>query len=133
MVGEGEGATLPRLVGGKPPLVLSQPQAITFTLLFEPVERVLEAGDGTERRDSDGEIDLVIGAGALKQGLLVVIVTTPEALALINEIEAADRCDVDFTLALELDEGEDFLHQRPAGILALRVRLAHHGDCEGIA
>lgn len=38
-----------------------------------------------------------------------------------------------FGLLLELDEGEDLLHQRPAGILALRVRLARHRHCEGIA
>jgi hypothetical protein len=97
-VGKGEGATLPRLVGGKPPLVLSQPQAITFPLLFEPVKRVLEPGDGTERSDRDGEIDLVIGASALEQCLIVVIIAPAKTLAVIDEIEAPDLCDVDFTL-----------------------------------
>jgi len=73
-VSKGEDTTLPRLIRGKPPLVLRQPLAITFPLLLKPVEGMLEAGDGPEWRDSDSEINLAIRAVALEQGLMVVIV-----------------------------------------------------------
>lgn len=53
---------------------------------FKPVERVLEAGDGPEWRDSDGEIDLLGPASALNQSLVAVVVTTVERFAGTDEI-----------------------------------------------
>lgn len=42
--------------------------AIALPLLFKPVERVLEAGNGSERGDCDRKIDLVGGTSALERG-----------------------------------------------------------------
>lgn len=44
--------------------------------LLEAAKRVFQAGDGPERRDGDGQIDLLGHAGKLEQGLVVAIVTS---------------------------------------------------------
>jgi hypothetical protein len=61
----------------------------------------------------------------LKQRLVVVIVTTPEFFAIIDEIEAAYGGDVDLTLLLQLDKSEDFLHQRPSACGKMRFQSIH--------
>ncbi|MBW9075582.1 GGDEF domain-containing protein [Agrobacterium deltaense] len=62
-----------------------------------------------------------------------MVIATAEGFAGIDEIEAADGGDMDLALLLKLDEGEDFLHQRSACILALGKWLARHGHGEAFA
>jgi len=85
-----EFSTLPRRVGCKPAPIVVEAAAITPTFLFEPIERMLEPGDRAKRRDGYGKVDLIVCTCALQNRLIMVVVATPEFLALIDEIKAAD-------------------------------------------
>lgn len=65
---------------------VSKALAIAFLLAVEVVEHVLEAGDGSERRDHHGKLNLVVGASAL-QHRGVAISVMAEALAGIFQIQ----------------------------------------------
>ena len=55
------------------------------------------------------------------------------AKAIFDPLAAADRGKVHLALALQLQKREDFLHERPAGLLALGMFFAEHRHGEGIA
>lgn len=79
-------AALPRPVGSEPALVFFQSPAIALPLTFEVSKRMLEARDRAERCDSNRQFDLVIRPGALKEGLVAVIIASTEALTVIEEV-----------------------------------------------
>src|SRR3546814_3296021 len=93
---------------------------------------MLKSGDGTERRDRDRQIDLVVRTGTPKQRLVAIAVALAEPLTIINEIEAANRRQMNFTLLLELQQCEYLLHQRAASLLALGMLFTEHRHGEGI-
>lgn len=51
-------------IGGQTPTGILQPTAIIVLLAFEVRQSMLEASNRAERSDRDGELDLVVGAGA---------------------------------------------------------------------
>ncbi len=106
-----------------------QPLAEALPLAFEVVERVLQAGDGAERRHRHRQLDLVVRAGS-KQRRGVAVAVFPKTLAAVLDLEAADRCDDRFACLLELHQRQDLLQQRPARELALGVAVAgdRHGE-----
>lgn len=111
---------------------LLKTSAEALLLLFKPAERVSETGDGAERRDSDGKIDLLGRACALKQGLVVKpLLANPFALE--DEIEATDTRQMNLALALELHKLQDFFHDGAARLPSLRIGLAERRHREGIA
>jgi hypothetical protein len=65
---------------------------VVVLFFFEPVQPMLQPRDRAERRHGDGQLDLVVGAGALEEGLIAIAVALADALALVNKIEPTDRC-----------------------------------------
>ncbi len=77
---EGESFANTWLIGGYTPAGILQPTAIIILLALEVRQSMLEASNRAERRDRDGKVDLVVGAGA-HQHRGVAIPVPAEALA----------------------------------------------------
>lgn len=103
-VGKRKTAAFPRPIGHEATTDFLESMTIAVALLLETVKRVLEPGDRPERRHGHRQIDLVVGANALKDRSIVVSVVSVGTLAIIDEIEAANCSEVEYTNVLQLNE-----------------------------
>ena len=104
---EREGLSDARAIGVEAFARVGEPVPVGLLLALEVGQRMFEAGDGAERRDRHGKLDLELRAGA--HAAWSCSGSRPsEALAAKIEVETADRGDDDLASPAEAARGSGF-------------------------